>query len=185
MPDRDFTFVIERHLGVLNRSDNGWTRELNIVSWNNQPPKYDIRDWDPDHERMSKGITLLERDMRLLVDLYIKDRNRQVVSKAQEEQNERNRRRREGPRSRWQPEEEHSQAAAEAAEAEAMEFLAGDGAEAPAEPGAEYPAAGCSEGMAAEAPAEAGMAEAAEDEAPYPPMREAPAEPEYRDETPF
>ncbi len=131
MPDRDFNFLIEEHLGVINRSDTGWTRELNIVSWNGQAPKYDIRDWDPDHERMSKGITLFDRDMKVLVDLYLKDRNRRVVSKAQEEKEARDKRRKEGPRTRWQAEEENGQAAAEAAEADAMAYLSGEGQASP------------------------------------------------------
>lgn len=144
MPDRDFTFVIEEHLGVLSRSDNGWTRELNIVSWNGQKPKYDIRDWDPDHERMSKGVTLLDRDMKLIVDLYLKDRNRRVVQKAQEEKAAREKRHRDGPHSRWTPEEARSQSAEEAAEAETMAYLAGDGEEKPEE----MPAAKVAEGSA-------------------------------------
>ncbi|MEI3503270.1 MAG: PC4/YdbC family ssDNA-binding protein [Anaerovoracaceae bacterium] len=44
----------------------GWRKELNLVSWNGGAPKYDIRDWDPDHERMSRGITLHEKEMRLM-----------------------------------------------------------------------------------------------------------------------
>jgi hypothetical protein len=45
---------------VLGRKENGWTREVNIVAWNDGPGKVDIRDWDPDHKRMTKGITLFE-----------------------------------------------------------------------------------------------------------------------------
>jgi len=47
-------FEIVKHIGVINRNDRGWTKELNIVSWNDQPPKYDIRDWDPELEKMRK-----------------------------------------------------------------------------------------------------------------------------------
>lgn len=45
-----------------------WTKELNIVSWNGRLPKYDIRKWNHDHTKMSKGITLNQGEMRTLFD---------------------------------------------------------------------------------------------------------------------
>jgi len=57
------TFEIKEHIGVLCMYHTGWKKELNLVSWNGNAPKYDIRDWDPDHERMSRGITLSEKEM--------------------------------------------------------------------------------------------------------------------------
>ena len=48
----------------------GWTRELNLVSWNEREPKYDIRDWNADHTRMSKGISMTEEEMQKLVELF-------------------------------------------------------------------------------------------------------------------
>ena len=56
--DNEVSFRLVEKLGVLERHKNGWNREVNIVAWNGKPPKVDIRDWDPEHERMSKGITL-------------------------------------------------------------------------------------------------------------------------------
>ena len=53
-------FKILHHIGVLKTEQNGWTRELNIVSWNDGDPKFDIRSWDETHERMSRGITLTQ-----------------------------------------------------------------------------------------------------------------------------
>ena len=58
----EFHFYITEHIGVLSTSKNGWNKELNVVEWNGKPPKVDIRDWDPDHERMSRGITLTEEE---------------------------------------------------------------------------------------------------------------------------
>ena len=55
-------FKLVEQLGVLDRHKSGWAREVNLVAWNGKPPKFDIRDWDPDHERMSRGITLHERE---------------------------------------------------------------------------------------------------------------------------
>ena len=51
---------IKERLGVLETFPNGWRMELNIVAWNGQPPKFDLREWSPDHERMSRGITLTQ-----------------------------------------------------------------------------------------------------------------------------
>lgn len=54
----NITFEIKKHIGVLSTSSKGWTKELNIVSWNDRDAKLDIREWSPDHEKMGKGITL-------------------------------------------------------------------------------------------------------------------------------
>ena len=51
-------YEIVEHIGVLSESNSGWTKELNLVSWNDREPKYDLRDWAPDHEKMGKGVTL-------------------------------------------------------------------------------------------------------------------------------
>jgi len=48
---------------VLSESARGWTKELNLVSWNGREPKYDIREWDPEHEKMGKGVTLTEEEL--------------------------------------------------------------------------------------------------------------------------
>ena len=61
--DREVTFEIVEEIGVIATHSTGWKKELNLVSWNGGQAKYDIRDWDPDHERMSRGITLSEKEM--------------------------------------------------------------------------------------------------------------------------
>jgi hypothetical protein len=69
----EITFEIKKHLGVLGEDYRGWTKEVNLVSWNNRKSKLDIRDWDPDHAKMGKGITLnvdeLEKLKTLLNEL--------------------------------------------------------------------------------------------------------------------
>lgn len=65
----EIKYEIVKSLGVLSESANGWKRELNLISWNDRAPKYDIRDWDPNHEKMSKGITLSQEEMEILIDL--------------------------------------------------------------------------------------------------------------------
>ena len=61
--DREVTFEIVEEFGVIATHSTGWKKELNLVSCNGGQAKYDIRDWDPDHERMSRGITLSEKEM--------------------------------------------------------------------------------------------------------------------------
>lgn len=60
MSNQEVTFNIIKHIGVLEERKDGWTKEVNIVAWNGGMPKFDIRDWDPSHERMTRGITLME-----------------------------------------------------------------------------------------------------------------------------
>ncbi len=62
-------FEIEKKYGVISTSPKGWNKELNLVSWNDRPGKFDIRDWDPDNEKMGKGITLTKEELRELRDL--------------------------------------------------------------------------------------------------------------------
>ena len=66
----DITFKITKELGVISETGKGWTRELNMVSWNDRDPKFDIRDWSPDHTRMSKGVSFTEEEMIKLVELF-------------------------------------------------------------------------------------------------------------------
>lgn len=61
-------FEIVKHIADLTVYQTGWVKEVNVVSWNNAVPKIDIREWSPDHERMSKGITLFEDEARKLAD---------------------------------------------------------------------------------------------------------------------
>ncbi|MBE6020188.1 MAG: hypothetical protein IJC41_05980 [Firmicutes bacterium] len=65
----ELKFEITKHIGVLSVSDKGWSKELNMVSWNEREPKYDLRDWSSDHTKMSKGITLTEEEFELLKQL--------------------------------------------------------------------------------------------------------------------
>lgn len=65
----DFKYEIVEHIGTLSESVKGWTKELNRISWNGGEPKYDIRDWAPEHEKMGKGVTLSEDEMAKLKKL--------------------------------------------------------------------------------------------------------------------
>ena len=65
----DIKYEIIKHVGILSGSSRGWTKELNIISWNGGVPKLDIRDWAPEHEKMGKGITLTEEEAEKLARL--------------------------------------------------------------------------------------------------------------------
>lgn len=65
----DIKFEIVKSLGVLSETGNGWKKEVNVVSWNGRRPKLDIRDWDENHERMRKGITLHSDEVENLKEI--------------------------------------------------------------------------------------------------------------------
>lgn len=69
---QDFSYEIVKTIGVLSTSPKGWTKELNLVSWNGREAKYDIREWSPDHDKMGKGVTLNATEIETLRDLLRK-----------------------------------------------------------------------------------------------------------------
>ncbi|MCM1460584.1 MAG: YdbC family protein [Bacteroides sp.] len=68
----DIKYEIKEEIGVLSESAKGWTKELNLISWNGAAPKYDLRDWAPNHEKMGKGITLSADEVQELYKLLEK-----------------------------------------------------------------------------------------------------------------
>lgn len=65
----DIKFEIKEIIGVLSESAKGWTKELNLISWNDKEAKYDIREWSPDHTMMGKGVTLTKEELERLRNL--------------------------------------------------------------------------------------------------------------------
>ena len=65
----EIKFEIIQTLGVLSTAASGWAKELNLISWNERAPKYDLRDWAPDHAKMGKGVTLSKEELLALKDL--------------------------------------------------------------------------------------------------------------------
>ena len=65
----DIKFEIEKELGSISESPKGWTKELNLISWNGKEAKYDLRDWAPEHEKMGKGVTLSIDELKKLRDM--------------------------------------------------------------------------------------------------------------------
>jgi len=65
----EISFKIVKEVGVLSELPSGWQKEINLVSWNEREPKYDLRDWNADHEKMRKGITLTVDELAQLRDI--------------------------------------------------------------------------------------------------------------------
>ena len=65
----EITYEITKHIGVISVYSTGWRTELNLVAWNGGDQKYDLREWDPNHERMSRGVTLHKDEAEKLFEL--------------------------------------------------------------------------------------------------------------------
>ena len=65
----DIVFEIKEKLGTITAFDTGWNKELNIVAWNGNEPRFDIRSWDSVHERMSRGLTLSTQEAEMVYRL--------------------------------------------------------------------------------------------------------------------
>lgn len=65
----EFKYEVVEQIGVLSEDQKGWRKELNLVSWNERDPKFDLRTWSPDHKRMGKGITMTEDEAKLLFEI--------------------------------------------------------------------------------------------------------------------
>lgn len=69
MKEKEIRVEIIRELGIIAEQPSGWRKELNIASWNEGRPKYDLRDWSQDHTKMGKGITLTEKELYRLKEI--------------------------------------------------------------------------------------------------------------------
>lgn len=65
----DIKYEIVKNIGMLSKAGSGWAKELNLVSWNDREPKYDLRDWSAGHEKMGKGVTLTKEELLALREL--------------------------------------------------------------------------------------------------------------------
>jgi hypothetical protein len=69
MKNTEIKFEIIKNLGVLSEGAKGWKKEINLVSWNERSPKIDIREWDENHEKMGKGVTLSREEAQILKEI--------------------------------------------------------------------------------------------------------------------
>lgn len=58
----ELKYEVIDQFGVLSER-GAWTKEFTLISWNERDPKYDIRDWSPDHTKMGKGVTLTKEEV--------------------------------------------------------------------------------------------------------------------------
>lgn len=65
----EIKYEILKQIGVLSKAGSGWSKELNLISWNDREAKYDLRDWSPDREKMGKGVTLSREELLALKEL--------------------------------------------------------------------------------------------------------------------
>ena len=65
----DIKYDIMKEIGILSENTKGWRKELNLISWNGGEPKYDLRDWAPDHEKMGKGTTMNQDEVTKLKEI--------------------------------------------------------------------------------------------------------------------
>lgn len=62
----DFKYDVLEKFGEISASSNGWKKELRLISWNGRPEKYDIREWSPEGNKISKGITFTKEEIASL-----------------------------------------------------------------------------------------------------------------------
>lgn len=65
----EIKYEIVNKIGVLSKAASGWSKEINLISWNDREPKYDIRDWSGDGAKMGKGVTLSKEELLALRDV--------------------------------------------------------------------------------------------------------------------
>jgi hypothetical protein len=65
----DFSYEIVKSYGTISNGKSGWSMELNSVSWSGREPKFDIRSWSADHQKMGKGVTLTKEELQSLKNL--------------------------------------------------------------------------------------------------------------------
>ena len=68
---KNIDMKITEEIAVLSVSGSGYTKEVNLVSWNGAEPKYDIRSWSPGREKCGKGITLTKEEAKALFMAFL------------------------------------------------------------------------------------------------------------------
>lgn len=71
----EIQYEIKKEIAVLSTSNSGYTKEINLISWNGKEPKFDIRSFSPNREKCGKGITLIEAEAKSLLEALKKQLN--------------------------------------------------------------------------------------------------------------
>ena len=72
---REIQYEIVKEIAVLSTGDSGYTKQINLISWNGKEPKYDIRSFSPNREKCGKGITLNADEAAALLKALQKELN--------------------------------------------------------------------------------------------------------------
>ena len=72
---REIQYEIVKEIAVLSTGDSGYTKEINLISWNGKEPKDDIRSFSPNRETCGKGITLNADEAAALLKALQKELN--------------------------------------------------------------------------------------------------------------
>ena len=72
---REIQYEIVKEIAVLSTGDSGYTKEINLISWNGKEPKYDIRSFSPNREKCGKGITMNAEEAAALLKALQKELN--------------------------------------------------------------------------------------------------------------
>lgn len=75
---REIQYEIVKEIAVLSTGDSGYTKEINLISWNGKEPKYDIRSFSPNREKCGKGITLNADEAAALLKALQKELNSEI-----------------------------------------------------------------------------------------------------------
>ena len=70
---KEIQYEIVKEIAVLSRSEGGYTKEVNLIAWNGNAPKIDIRNFSPNREKCGKGITLTADEVAALLEALKKD----------------------------------------------------------------------------------------------------------------
>lgn len=65
----EFKFEIVENFGSVSENTTGWVKEVNLIKWNDREAVYDIRAWQDNHEKLGKGITLTETELKNLKEV--------------------------------------------------------------------------------------------------------------------
>lgn len=65
----EYNYELIQTYGIISTSEKGWTTEVNLIKWGDNKPKIDIRTWSPDHQKMTKGITLHKDQLPMLLKI--------------------------------------------------------------------------------------------------------------------
>ena len=72
---REIQYEIVKEIAVLSTGDSGYTKEINLISWNGKEPKYDIRSFSPNREKCGRGVTLNADEAAALLKALQKELN--------------------------------------------------------------------------------------------------------------